>query len=195
MTDEQLMHALIKDIGDAEVFMKSKSEFKKLKRWPGVVLDPDKRVTEINWERDYDDINLHGGSIGLRWLPMRLVSIRLRNQNLSGTVDMEVLPPCIEMLFLSYNELEGTVDLKVIPDTLQTIYLSYNKITGPLDLQFIPKNLQKLGLACNEIEQEKVVIGEFPPNFKWVSLSFNKIGSIVDPADEPLVDNQIEFDQ
>ena len=195
MDDEHLMHVLVQGFANSSMFRTPRGDFRKLKKWPGVVLDPDRRVSEIKWERDFDEIDFAGGSISLSWLPMRLQSIRIRNQMLEGTLDMAALPPALKTLFVSYNCLTGTVDLRAIPRTLQTIYLSYNNITGPLDLSYLPPGLEKLGLACNEIEQDEVVVGAFPASLQWMSLSNNRIGRLVDASGSEIKDDRIEFEQ
>ena len=194
-TDERLMQILVGGFGNTRIFRDSSGDFRKLKRWPGVMLDPDRRVEEIRWERDYDEVDLGGGSIGLEWLPLRLQSIRIRNQMLGGTLSMAALPPVLKTLFVSYNDLTGTVDLRAIPASLRVIYLSYNNITGPLDLRYLPPGLSKLGLACNEIEQEEVVIGDIPDSLQWISLSYNRIGRLVDRGGNEVKDDRIEFTQ
>ena len=174
LPQQSLMEMLIADVADKEPFMNEDGSFREISLWPGVSLNNDGEVTEVDWEYSMGNLKTQAGHLHWQWipetaenffapycelygsvdlneLPTKLVEFSVFHNNLSGSVRLDCLPQSLELLDLSENKFEGSVDCSGLPQSMNVLYLNNNQLSGSIHLSALPDGLEEFNASKNKL--------------------------------------------
>ena len=165
LLDEQtLMELLVQDVNEIQELQTDDGEFLQLSLWPGIVLDEESHVREIEYSKhisfemffdgsNYRDYTIGpNGSMGFQWIPRHVIVLKILLLDLEGTIETDMLPPVLIKMDLSCNKFSGTFRMSGLPRTLQYLRLDTNCFVGSVDLSSMPPSLRICHIADNRFE-------------------------------------------
>ena len=100
----------------------------------------------------YEWNNKHqAGTLGFKFLPCTMKTLRMFKNALSGTIQLADLPGKIEVVYLYENQITGILNLDSLPATVRELDLSLNEFTGDISLENLPTCLEYLSLSENQL--------------------------------------------
>mmetsp|Transcript_39622 Transcript_39622/g.62658 ORF Transcript_39622/g.62658 Transcript_39622/m.62658 type:complete len:227 (-) Transcript_39622:19-699(-) len=108
-----------------------------------------------------------------------VISIKLWNIRLRGSIQLEWIPLTTQKCVISYNYLSGTISLEHLSDGLVTLYARCNAFSGTVCLTRLPHSLQKLAISDNQLEGT-VDLTHLPSGMKKLLLGDNGFSGMTD---------------
>ena len=115
--------------------------------WDGVSCNKEAEITGINWPS-----RKLTGELSFSYLPKTLHTLYAYVNKLSGELQFDTFPVTCMMRTLSLrdNELSGPLDLTALPPKLKTLILSGNQFTGDVCLTKLPSCYDYHAVNCRD---------------------------------------------
>jgi Leucine-rich repeat (LRR) protein len=94
--------------------------------------------------------NQISGSLDLGSLVPTLLTLDVSGNHLDGAADLSKIPPLLEHLDISHNSFSGPVALDKFSENIRFIYLQNNKFTGNPDLTNLPVDVRRVLIYGND---------------------------------------------
>ena len=153
LTDQTLFELVFAEVEDKKSFFDGSGECLELPEIKGVELDDEKCVVSIRLHQ----LGL-GGTLRPQWLPQRLDRIDLFGNKSAGVIECARLPPVLRYASFGSNRLGGTLDLPSLPRQIVCFGASENEISGQLDFRNVPASLCLLYASSNKLERPRLTL-------------------------------------
>ena len=121
-------------------------------RWKFEAKDIPRRIVTFDSERSRFE-----GTCDLTVLPSRILWLKLPNNLLTGTLDLNHLPD-MKVLELSNNAFHGSIHITHLPSTMGIVNLSGNNFSGSCVILSIPSSLIGLSVSGNNLSGTAVLL-------------------------------------
>eukprot|EP00009_Paramoeba_aestuarina_P009054 CAMPEP_0201517834 /NCGR_PEP_ID=MMETSP0161_2-20130828/8845_1 /ASSEMBLY_ACC=CAM_ASM_000251 /TAXON_ID=180227 /ORGANISM="Neoparamoeba aestuarina, Strain SoJaBio B1-5/56/2" /LENGTH=249 /DNA_ID=CAMNT_0047915455 /DNA_START=37 /DNA_END=786 /DNA_ORIENTATION=+ len=188
MRDQTVLELLIAQMREADALKNTDGDFVPIESWDGIEFHDCGSVKSITWQ--YNQQNNYyfyqpGGSIELRWLPLKCTQVRITNLQLHGKLDTGDLPPDLEVLLLSMNCLSGTFSIDHLPREVRNVQIFSNNFAGSLDLQNMPRTMFYFDASFNTFSG-KLHFTNLPDSLEILRLEDNRFSGEVSMRSLPI---------
>ena len=146
LSDQALMEMLIEGFPEnvKKRYQDEHGMYKDVCEWRDVSCDADQRVVSIKKG------SLRTGSIALAYIPPGVITFRVLQARVSGTLPTDKLPHSMKTFNIGRNNFDGTVNLTSLPPNLVALSIQTNVFTGSADFSHLPESLKGLWMHKNK---------------------------------------------
>ena len=146
LSQQELMELFIFGLNEPGKICSNRDDPDDVCEWKGVTCNADGEVEDFKWGYKHQ-----AGTLGFKFLPCTMKTLRMSWNALSGTIQLADLPEKMEVVELDLNQLAGSLNLDSLPATVRELGLSSNEFTGKVSLEKLPKGLEVLSLLDNQL--------------------------------------------
>ena len=193
LTSQTSMELLVEGFSsESQAFFKDGDEYKSnLLDWPGLTLNADGDVTNIEWNEWSTVSSAHlSGKFDTRYLPAFLENLCLSGTRFTGSFDFSALPKGLKYINLSSCAFTGSMDLTALPEDLTDFLVIGNSwgacsgFSGTIDLCHLPQKLTQLIIRRTQVEG-KISLQNLPNTLVKIQLDQNYLEGSLSLANLP----------